>query len=74
MNRIRLALVYLAILAAAFSAVPARADVTLPLDVSTASTTLASYVAPAGGFGLVVAVAILGCIIVWRIFKRLAKG
>ena len=65
---------WIGVIASLALATVARADVTLPIDVSTASTTLASYIGPAAGFALVVAVAFLGCMIVWRVFKRIAKG
>lgn len=53
--------------------VAAFAD-TLPLDVTSSSSTIAGYVPTAGAAALPIAVAFLGLLVIWRVFKRIAKG
>jgi hypothetical protein len=63
------------ILAVALALMPVAAFAdTLPLDVSSSSTTIAGYVPTAGAAALPIAVAFLGLLVIWRVFKRIAKG
>jgi len=44
-----------------------------PLDISSASTTIAGYVPAAAAGGLVIAVAIMGARIIWKMFSGVGK-